>query len=497
MPLELPSHANLEHLKKQAKALLYDFQSGDAQAIEKFSSLSLQEAPILADAQHILARDYGFSNWTALKKHVDSLAVENADPFELAKNAFHSDDAPAMRLLLDRYPQLREKINDPLSHFNSPAITLVRSRAMLDVLLDAGADINVKSHWWAGGFSLLENASPELAAYAITRGAQVTVHAAARLGLFDQLQNLVAENPSLVHAPGGDGQTPLHFASTVEIAAFLLDHGAVIDALDVDHESTPAQYMIESRQEIARYLIQRGCKTDILMAAALGDAKLASAHLDANPDVIRIRVSDEFFPLVGNDKGGTIYQWQLGWYVSAPQVARKFGHHELCDLLLDRCPPDEKLLNACWFADESAVNDLLTANSNLVPTLTALGRRQLAHAARNNDSAACRLMLQAGLPIDSFSQHHAMPLHWAAFHGNLEIARAILDRHPDIENIDNEYKSTPLGWAIFGSENGWFGKTGNYEATVETLLDAGAKLPDKLGGTRAVRQILRRHDVAE
>jgi len=30
-------------------------------------------------------------------------------------------------------------------------ITRVRSREMLDVLLEAGADINAKSRWWAGG----------------------------------------------------------------------------------------------------------------------------------------------------------------------------------------------------------------------------------------------------------------------------------------------------------------------------------------------------------
>ncbi len=73
----------------------------------------------------------------------------------------------------------------------------------------------------------------------------------------------------MVHARGGDGQTPLHFASTVEIAEFLLAHGADMDALDVDHESTPAQYMLRvehvrhyprDRQDVARYLVSRGCR---------------------------------------------------------------------------------------------------------------------------------------------------------------------------------------------------------------------------------------------
>ena len=77
-----------------------------------------------------------------------------------------------------------------------------------------------------------------------------------------------------MHARGGDGQTPLHFATTIDVAQLLLDHGADIDARDVDHESTPAQCMVRDRQEVARYLVSRGCRTDILMAAALGDLEL-------------------------------------------------------------------------------------------------------------------------------------------------------------------------------------------------------------------------------
>ena len=95
----------------------------------------------------------------------------------------------------------------------------------------------------------------------------------------------------------GDGQTPLHVAGSVEIARFLLDRGAAIDALDIDHESTPAQYLIRSHPEIVRYLIGRGCKTDILMASAAGDAPLVRRHLDADPQSILTRVNKEYFPM--------------------------------------------------------------------------------------------------------------------------------------------------------------------------------------------------------
>jgi ankyrin repeat protein len=408
------------------------------------------------------------------------------------RRAFKADDAAAIRRLLESHPELKAKINDPGSDFQSPLITQVRSAAMLDVLLEAGADINARSQWWAGGFGLLDCANRELSLYAIERGAVITGHAAARLGMLEKLKELIAADPQLVHARGGDGQTPLHFAATVEIAEYLLAQGADIDARDIDHESAPAQYMLRERPEIARYLVRRGCRTDILMAAALGDMVLVLRHLEADPECIRMRVSDENFPMVGSGKGGTIYQWVLGWYVSACQVAKSYGHPEIFELLMAQSPVDEKLLNACWLHDEEMVNWLLVEHPTLATALSAASRRHLAHAARNNDIIAARLMLAAGLSVDTFSQHHATPLHWAAWHGNAELVRLILEQHPQLENADNDYKSTPLGWAIHGSENGWHRQTGDYGATVSALLDAGARFTGKVEGTEAVRDELRR-----
>ena len=264
---------------------------------------------------------------------------------------------------------LRAKIDEPLGPFDSPAITNARSKEMLDVLLAAGANLNAKSRWWAGGFGLLHGASPELAAYAIERGAIVDVHAAARLGLLDRLRELVEADPELVHARGGDGQTPLHFAATVEIAEYLLDHGAEIDTRDLDHESTPAQWMLDDRLDVARYLVARGCQTDLLMAAALGDLELARRHLDANPDCIRLRVSEQFFPMVNPKSGGTIYQWKLGWYVSPHQVARKFGHEDVLRLLQERSPTDVKLIEACWMGDEASALAIRREHPHVVDRL--------------------------------------------------------------------------------------------------------------------------------
>jgi ankyrin repeat protein len=504
MSKSLPSRPNLEQLKNQAKDLHASHESADVETLQRiqanhpdYSNVSenrIRAAKFsLSDAQLVIAREYGFASWPKLKDHVESLLLETAGPMELFKRAFKTDDAVFFRNLVERYPEAKAKINDSIEAFDSPAIIHVHSPEMLDALLEAGADINAKSRWWAGGFGLLDCAKPELAAYAIKRGAVLSAHAAARLGMLDKLRQLIIADPTLVHARGGDGQTPLHFASTVPIAEYLLEHGADIDARDVDHESTPAQWMIRERQEVGRFLVQRGCKTDILMAAALGDQALIAKHLDDDPECIHMRVSNEYFPMINQKAGGTIYQWTLGWYVSPHDVAKQFGHEDAYRLLMERSPADVRLIAACWSADESAAKKLLAQNPELVSKLSEAYRRQIAHAARNNNLAAVRIMLAAGLPVDEVGQHKATPLHWAAFHGNAEMTREILCYKPPLERTDADFNGTPLGWAIHGSQNGWHSQTGNYAATVEALLKAGAKMPETDDdGTEAVKDVLRR-----
>jgi ankyrin repeat protein len=157
-----------------------------------------------------------------------------------------------------------------------------------------------------------------------------------------------------------------------------------------------------------------------------------------------------------------------------------------------------KLLAACWEGDETAVKSLLADQAGLAANLSAAYRRQVAYAARNNNLAAVRVMLAAGLPVDALGQHCATPLHWAAFHGNAQMTLEILRYNPPMELTDADFEGTPLGWAIHGSEHGWYCQTGNYAATVELLLKAGAKLPEKkAGGTEAVKEVLRRYGVKE
>jgi ankyrin repeat protein len=505
MPLrELPARPNLEHLKNQARLLLRGCLQAEAAAIDRFREVDVAYSgttPKLADAQHVIACEYGFANWAKLKAHVGSLSD---NPMEAFTAAIKANDAGLLRQVLGRYPALKLQLDEPLPDysFDTPAIVAAvykQNRDMIDALLEAGANINARSKWWAGGFGVLDSSSEELTPYLIERGAYVDIHAAARLGRFDRVKELIEGDPALVHARGGDGQTPLHFASTVEIAGYLLDHGAEIDARDIDHESTAAQYMVGHsplRHEVARYLISRGAKTDILMAAALGDLELVRQHLDDDPASVRISVSEKDFPKQDPRSGGSIYIFTFGWTRTAHMLAHKFGHEEVFRLLMQRSSLGLRFAIACEVGDEELAKQVLQKHPGIIAKQPPEAYRRIIGAALRNNARAVGMMLGAGWPAEVYGNHQQTALHWGAFHGNVETVRALLDHHAPLEAVEEEFKATPLGWALYGSRNGWHRDTGDYPGVVEVLLSAGAKVPrpiEELEAPEEVLEVMRRH----
>lgn len=96
MSWQLPEKPNLAHLKKQAKQLLRAKQHRN-----------------LVDAQHTLAKEYGFASWAKLKLHVDSHGLTPAEKLkdaaastlsEIEQRKLHSgvqnNDTNAVRLML-------------------------------------------------------------------------------------------------------------------------------------------------------------------------------------------------------------------------------------------------------------------------------------------------------------------------------------------------------------------------------------------------------------
>jgi ankyrin repeat protein len=416
-------------------------------------------------------------------------------------DAVRSNDAAAVAALLAREPALKASLDAPLageSFGGTALLAAVRraNRAMIDVLLEAGANINQRSHWWAGSFGVLDDgdAADWLADYLIARGATLDPTAAAKLNRLDDLEAMIAADPSAVHARGGDGQTALHRAPTVEMAAFLLDHGAEIDALDVDHESTPAQYLVRERPDVSRYLVSRGCRTDILLATALGDTARVTRHLEDDPGVVRTAVDGTWFPMRNPRAGGTIYIWTLGGRKTPHLIAREFGHPTVEATLWAASDDSLKLTAACELGDEDRIRALMSSQPDLVSRLHDADVRRLVASAELGRRDAVLRMLALGWPARIVDHAGVTALHWAGFHGDADITRALVAARAPLDVNDSVHSATPLGWALWGSVHGWHRHKGDYPGTVKVMLDAGAVPPplnDALVASDAVKDVIR------
>jgi ankyrin repeat protein len=375
------------------------------------------------------------------------------------------------------------------------------SADMLEVLIAAGADVNLRSEWGKGPYTVLDRANEDTARFLLARGATLTANVAARLGWFDELRCLVEADPALVHARGGDGQQPLHEAKTVEIADFLLDHGADVDARCIDHKSTPAQYALADRPDVCRRLLDRGAMPDIYMPARLGDVALAAQLLDAEPAAAAARINAPGYSPVPPIH---IYCWTLGFGLSPHDVALKFGHRDVHDLLVARSSARVSFINAVMAEDERAARAFLESDPSLLSSLTHAAHGHLAHAIFAGHSQVAELMLRLGFDETAPGPDGGTALHAACWMGDVRMVDMLLERgRVSVEARDPTHLSTPLGWAAFGSVHRR-AHGADYGAVVDRLVAAGAdiKAPGNgenrsllamADGNSAVQEALRRH----
>ena len=269
------------------------------------------------------------------------------------------DENRVKSLLVDN-EELLEFIDEPWFEFDAPAVVFAASmvdRPLVEVLLDAGADINVKSSWWAGGTTALQHAagsmlgySPKMADYLIGRGATIDAHSAAGLDMFETLEALIHENPDVVNAPGCDGMSPLHFSATPRIAELLLKNGADINLRDHDHWGTAAQWTIRRRPEVCKYLLDQGAEADVVLYCARGYVEQARAEFQKNPELLSLRLnmkaregyiipSTESPKVTGDHPqvvpGGHVYAYQVGPTMPLLEIALQSQQPAIVDLLIE------------------------------------------------------------------------------------------------------------------------------------------------------------------
>ena len=155
----LPARPSLVQLRKQAKELLRDYRANDRAALarvqEHHPRITSERRLTLADAQLVVAREYGFSSWAKLKHHVES--VQRPADFDeplwgratwpfLA--AVYKGDETTVRQMLARDSSLARAEYAYLQ----PLHYAVRGGriGMVRLLLDVGADPLAEG--WSGRF---------------------------------------------------------------------------------------------------------------------------------------------------------------------------------------------------------------------------------------------------------------------------------------------------------------------------------------------------------
>lgn len=425
------------------------------------------------------------------------MAEDSASPDRAIHDAFCRHDAAEVGRLLREHPELRQRINEPAFSFNSPAIVAYAGdAAMVDVLLEAGADPNRRSEWWAGPFHALYSATGEAAERLMAAGAVMDACAAAHLERVEMLKDMIAADPARVHERGGDGQTPLHFAVSQAVIDVLLEAGADINARDVDHRSTPAEWMLDRRRgagryELARYLAARGAATDIFLAAALGLTDRARALLQADPALLNLRTGRGEY---GEKPPSSyhIYFWTIGDGLTPLDVAAQFDHRETLDAMMAFASVRQRLLAACRQGNEPAARDIVAASPGIVASLTQDEQGAIADAAWNGNARAVALMLDLGFDPKVPGQDSGTPLHLAAWEGSPETVAVILER-PDARTLleirDAHHGGTPLGWCCHGSLHG--NRHHDHAGVARLLLAAGAVPGDDTAeASPAVRAVM-------
>ena len=235
MSKPLPPRPSLEQLRKQAKSLLKLRHAADSESLARireshprskdFSDQQLADSPFaLADAQLVIAREYGFTSWSMLQSHVKALesAGATADALASLRDAAGKGDLAQLKPCSMHIPNSStsaavEGVSTALHH-----AVFGNSEAAVKLLLERGANPNIRCE--------------------------------------------------------GDNAYPLHFAvekNLVPIIRLLVEHGADTDGEGDYHELgvigwASAWDDIPADPATVEYLLAHGSRHNIFSAVAMG-----------------------------------------------------------------------------------------------------------------------------------------------------------------------------------------------------------------------------------
>ena len=476
----LPERPDLDQLRRRAKALRDAARSGDTDAVGRFTRHHRppgQTEVTLSAAQLVVARELGFASWPRLKAavvarestrrrvsvflaaSVDGQAGRAADLLRsdpgLARRDVRAScalgDADAVRDALRADPAAALAVDDergwpPLlytCYSRWHQIEPERASGLAEVarvLLDAGASPSTNNgarphHGYRSalhGTAMVNN--PAVTRLLLERGASPN------------------DGESLYQAAGHNDHSCLRL---------LLDHGAVIAgtwALEVAvgaDDPTGAAMILDAAESPAQ-------------AAELATSVLPHAAADASSSMVEVLLAASARPDTRDDD-----------QLSALRLAVRAGNLDAAATLRAHGAPDDttsidRFVGACMRADQAETRQLLAGHPGLLGELTKRDRAAIVDTAAKPDSAAAvRLMLELGFSPHARNGLGETALHTAAYAGNAETVRVLLDAGADVDARDANFDATPLAYATVGSGE-QAGKPGDWATTVTLLIEAGA-----------------------
>jgi ankyrin repeat protein len=487
----LPSHPNLEQQKKQARELLRAVTAREPAALERVRSHHPRLAgksddeiasmpPALHDVQLVLAREYGFPNWAALKHDIESRRGERRTRVFVTDLAYYEDRVGglvsahqagvphALAQIRDWHPAFADSSDEEIARvpFDADAARLVYARQHGFTTWDAlVADVN-----------------------AVARGERIEpfreAFEALRSQRWDRLAAVIREHPDVLRAQGTNGNTLLNLAISLagqscealppqawKMLDIFLQSGADINQPN-DRGWTPLHQAAYSNQvELARRLVEAGADptleahgeggTPLAVALFWGHHEAADvlAELMIVPRNLRIAAGlgrkdliDECFEPDGRltvqaQTGRGFYRPHSGFPVWKPSDDRQ-------EIL------NEALVWACKSDRVEALPVLVERGAD--PNADPYRGTPLLWAAARNRLAAATWLVEHGATTSRATfggQAHGQgvtPLHLAAQGDHVDMVKLLLAHGADPTVEDELYHSPPSGWAAhFGSRRAY------------------------------------------
>ena len=451
MNSSLPQAPSLEHLRKQAKDLLRAYRTGDAAVVERIKAVHPHPAASmrLADAQLVIAREYGYASWPRLKAYVERVVAQGPE----VQHAFRSDIDYYEGRASGLYASALDGTPSAVAHFERWRQPVTEAGARRVVAREHGM-----ASWAAFRrhvSSLREGPEPFARAYLAIETHDVE-------GLRHELDRW----PQLVTARGTNGNDLLGMASAncnEQLVSLLLERGADPARPNV-HGWTPLHQVAQIGMiPLAQMLLEAGASVDV-SARGDGGTPLIAALFWGKSDMARLLAEHGVFPRNLRAAAGLGRIELIEELVSVDgRVASDAGDHRAfyrphSGFPAWRPSPDsqEVLDEALSWAsrnDRGESISLLVARGARIDADVYRGTALAWAAACGCTRAATRLIELGAAPNcrTTFGGpghgDNVTALHLAAQNGHVEVIKTLLDAGADLTLRDALYDSTPAGWA--------------------------------------------------